>query len=88
MTGAELACRYGLFNVVGNVWEWVLDPWSVDRSRAVGPGGALAAVAEAEALRKQELREQGPQAVSSDERVKKGGSYMVSAGIAPRMCTS
>ena len=52
---------YGLYNMIGNVWEWVDDYWGL--AHEVPPAGAPAL--------------QDPRAArTTGERTKKGGSYM------------
>ena len=80
--------RYGLYHVSGNVWEWVLDEWSVDRSKVVTSEAASATAAAAIAKRRTQLEQRGAQATSSDERVKKGGSYMVCPTVFPLVMLS
>ncbi|KAH9402869.1 Formylglycine-proteinrating enzyme, partial [Tyrophagus putrescentiae] len=55
------ANRFGLKNMVGNVWEWTADYWSTNHPESAGNGSPL-------------RNPTGP--ASGTDRVKKGGSFM------------
>jgi len=59
--------QYGLYNIIGNAWEWVADAWTV-RHRLTGPDG--------EVLENPLVEIRGRIDDPTVERVKKGGSYM------------
>mmetsp|Transcript_41882 Transcript_41882/g.67358 ORF Transcript_41882/g.67358 Transcript_41882/m.67358 type:complete len:385 (+) Transcript_41882:78-1232(+) len=50
--------KYGLYHIVGNVWEWVSDYWSTVHNP------------------EPEVDPKGPESHASNERVKKGGSFL------------
>jgi len=58
---------YGLYNIIGNAWEWVADAWTV-KHRVKDPNGEL--------LRDIQVEYRDKIEDPTVERVKKGGSYM------------
>lgn len=59
--------KFGLKNIIGNVWEWVADAWSA-RHRLTAPDGSI--------LTDFQVERAGHIDDPTVERVKKGGSYM------------
>ena len=67
-----------MYNIVGNVWEWVDDAWCPDGSEGV-PGGHKALRPAQPASCKSTARSRKHAHPSEVQRVKKGGSFMVRA---------
>ena len=84
VSSRDVPSRFGFYNIVGNVWEWVLDPWSVHRQRKVESADISAAISAAHQARAKDMKRAGGYSV--DERVKKGGSFMVSCGLVLLCC--
>jgi sulfatase modifying factor 1 len=59
--------EFGVYNLLGNVWEWVADAWIVNHSKYIQPGVTLV-----DPL----IEIQGRLDDPTLERVKRGGSYM------------
>ncbi|GBG25515.1 Sulfatase-modifying factor 2 [Hondaea fermentalgiana] len=59
--------KFGLKNIIGNVWEWVADAWNT-RHHLTAPGGGM--------LTDFQVEIAGRIDDPAVERVKKGGSYM------------
>lgn len=76
-------CRFGLYNVVGNAWEWVLDRWSPRKQTAILDDATIRAeIAELDS--RPAPQGSGEEAMTDEQRVKKGGSFMVRPHTNPR----
>jgi sulfatase modifying factor 1 len=72
--------KFGLYDITGNVWEWVADAWIVNFQRLVDLHGPVLQSPQVEFENKLD----GPEV----ERVKKGGSYMCHESYCLRYRTS
>lgn len=65
---------FGLFNIVGNVWEWVADAWVVDHGKYIprAASGLPPAALDDPQIETKSCAD----APETCERVKRGGSYM------------
>ena len=61
---------YGLYNIVGNVWEWVADGWTTQHHKYIPRPPAVLENPQVE------LHAPGTTDERATERVKRGGSYM------------
>ncbi len=72
--------KFGLYNIVGNVWEWTMDAWETTHSTKSSDGGILRDPIVQASLDNKDIR--------TVERVKKGGSFMCHKSYCYRYRTS